>query len=663
MAIQSSTPEQRQVFRQLVQQLGYTITEDNVLWVGIGDNKTPIGSYIRVCLVKQNTKTNQVTLLIEYWVPQSRSYRTAEVTPDVLTKQGIQQLLNLGVDINPDPDATDALIVFLFNTYRNAPYQYVAPAPRWETIDGNTVYISSEGYGPVQINATSNQDRFNTLPIGDVNNVVAMLAKVLPGNLPLQIIVSVALAALFVPLLFEKAKLVTALLLVQLTGQSTTGKTTAAKLATSFFGDISNLIGTLMGNWAGTPRSRTLKLSDMNGFLVTFDELGASSDNDLTSLIYQLSLGVERERAQGDGTLQDQKSWSGAVISTSEFPLSDKTSELAGLKARYLELNGVQFTKSAEEASFIQETVTENHGVVIPTVVKHIFDNYGTVESFEHDMFAVFDGFVAKAESMVADQKLKTRVGQNIAAIATGAHYLSQVFPELGFVDADAVMSAVAQETAGQFTDDDPVEKAYQSLQQELLSRNGSVGVLHGEHRWVPNSPIAYVDGMNRLPAGETQFQVFILKTTVEQVLRRNGHTNPRTVIKGLEEAGYMVRMDGDRLQTRRSIEGQRVNVYTFNMPVTMLPMLSAVSRAIDPTAELEHSTQQTLRKLPGYPGMDSESLPQQVEEPVAGLGPDKGLGSGFANWVPVPEEELTKNIFDDETEEVGTDDSQDTNE
>lgn len=86
-------------------------------------------------------------------------------------------------------------------------------------------------------------------------------------------------------------------LLIHLSGDSTTGKTTALSLAVSVAGNPNSGERSLLRHWNGTLTSVMASLENIHGIPVAFDELSTNTHSNLTSLVYSLTEGIGRARA------------------------------------------------------------------------------------------------------------------------------------------------------------------------------------------------------------------------------------------------------------------------------------------------------------------------------------------------------------------------------
>ena len=151
--------------------------------------------------------------------------------------------------------------------------------------------------------------------------------------------------------------------IIHLFGFSSSGKTTALYLATSIFGSPDVRCGNgLVSSWNGTKNALLRRLMNVNGVMLGLDEFSMSSERNVTSLVYTISEGKERERLSRDAKLLNCLSGTYIVMSTGECSIYSKTNGNLGLTVRILEMQDIAWTESAEQSENIKRFVKSNYG-------------------------------------------------------------------------------------------------------------------------------------------------------------------------------------------------------------------------------------------------------------------------------------------------------------
>lgn len=117
-------------------------------------------------------------------------------------------------------------------------------------------------------------------------------------------------------------------------GDSSQGKTTAL-LTTSVWGKPTVESG-LFGTWNQTELSLMNQLANNFGVTVALDE-SSICRFDLTSTLYNLQQGINRQRLQKDLQQQPTKQWLTTILSSGESSLMEHTNKNNGLKVRTVE--------------------------------------------------------------------------------------------------------------------------------------------------------------------------------------------------------------------------------------------------------------------------------------------------------------------------------------
>jgi len=127
---------------------------------------------------------------------------------------------------------------------------------------------------------------------------------------------------------------------LHLWGDSQGGKTAAAKIALSVWGDPLRL----MGSWSATSNAIEAHAATMCDLPTYLDELQSAKNRDhIAQTIYALANGVGRARATVTGDLGTQRSWRTVVMTTGEEPLlPDDAND--GARTRTFDLNALPFT-------------------------------------------------------------------------------------------------------------------------------------------------------------------------------------------------------------------------------------------------------------------------------------------------------------------------------
>lgn len=262
---------------------------------------------------------------------------------------------------------------------------------------------------------------YDLTPKGTFDNWFNMYIDEVKGHLLLELAVIFGISALVTSFLKHKHKIEFAGILFSFTGQSSTGKSTAAALAVSVAGNPTKGNETLFRSWNATRNALEGYLSNNYGVPIVFDELSSTTLKDTTGLLYSIAEGQGRQRSNVHGEVKTPKNWGTSVISTSEYSIFNDSAQNDGLRVRTIEINE-RFTKDATNSDNIKKTVAQKYGHVLPLVAKYLINREDEVIQWfkeEHDWF----------NESLKDETNNTgiRMFKRYAVITTSAKILGRV--------------------------------------------------------------------------------------------------------------------------------------------------------------------------------------------------------------------------------------------
>lgn len=185
---------------------------------------------------------------------------------------------------------------------------------------------------------------------------------------------------------------------VSFVGGTSSGKSTLLRLAQSLLTTPGEL-----ATWSGTANGLIARAVEHNDLPFIVDEIGQAIPSDLYQLIYDLTSGLEKLRANPDGGATVSASVSTVVISAGEISVFDRMSlarqrSTGGHYARFITLSvegeqGIVSDLRGSPSSRIyvknlNSILRETHGVAWPRYVRYIA---GTVAKIKKDYFRLAD--------------------------------------------------------------------------------------------------------------------------------------------------------------------------------------------------------------------------------------------------------------------------------
>ncbi len=208
-------------------------------------------------------------------------------------------------------------------------------------------------------------------------------------------------------------------IIIHFTGGSSTGKTTAAMLAASTAGCADPTKNSLFKTWGATQNALLSTMVGNYGFPIVFDEASALRAKDFSALMYALSSGRDKSRLNQDYSLTESKGFRTVVISTGEKSILSNCNGNNGLNVRIIEVEGVQFTDSAETAEKIKYTCLNNYGHALDLMTEYLIKGFHQLngEKFEAKLFAVHDKYRRKFREVCQPNAFVDRLSKKYALL------------------------------------------------------------------------------------------------------------------------------------------------------------------------------------------------------------------------------------------------------
>ena len=213
---------------------------------------------------------------------------------------------------------------------------------------------------------------FDIKPRGNKEEYISMLENEVIGKCELEFALISGLSAVLLAYIGEELGLDT--LIIHIVGNSTTGKSTALKLAISCFGYPDVKRSSLYGTYNGTNNALLKKLTGLKGVPYALDEVSMSSTVNFTNFIYTLANGTDKERLNKDSQLKEKETWLTTVLSNGEKSLLDSSNKNAGVQVRVIEASNFTWTKDAENSENINRVILKNYGHIGIEFAKYVMD-------------------------------------------------------------------------------------------------------------------------------------------------------------------------------------------------------------------------------------------------------------------------------------------------
>lgn len=309
---------------------------------------------VKVGMIKRNIDTNKYTSQLDF------SFKGINHKLDVergsyLNRRKIMELQNYGLDVTEENVLK--LIRHLRYTESNALVTLVHSRLGFDKLDEKYVFKHYLGVNT----PSSYSGKLDIEPKGNYGKWFTTINQHVVNNIPLETMLVIGFSSAIVGLLSLISN--SDSLLVHTTGDSTTGKTTASMLAISIWGNPSTKISNgLATTWNATENAMFSNIVGNRGLAVLFDEVSMNDSLDFTKHIYKFTGNKDKHRLDKESKLEEPGEWGTTIISNGEFSMIGKAKKNTGAKLRIVELNNVEWTKDAESADVIQETILDNYG-------------------------------------------------------------------------------------------------------------------------------------------------------------------------------------------------------------------------------------------------------------------------------------------------------------
>lgn len=249
------------------------------------------------------------------------------------------------------------------------------------------------------------------------------------------------LAALAAPLL---RILRAACFVVDISGETSRGKTTAVRLATSAFGNPDERApDSYMHTWDTTRVALERVPAVLHDLPFVVDETRrAKKREQVEQIVYDVTSGRGRGRGSRDG-LAVTGSWSTIMIATGEEPIT-AFGEAGGTRARVLSLHGMPFgaadASTAALVARVNEVVLESFGHAGPAFVRYLLANRASWPSWRADYAA----HCARYAALAAGNPVGHRLAGHLAVLALAEQLVAPILGiPVGSVDAVAPAALV----------------------------------------------------------------------------------------------------------------------------------------------------------------------------------------------------------------------------
>ncbi|UJB22122.1 DUF927 domain-containing protein [Staphylococcus hominis] len=460
---------------------------------------------------------------------------------DILTTQKLPSLIKYGHSINesyirdlsyalqlmrdelPTSDLYDGSGII------ETPYGYIVMI---DTVYTSKQYDRSASLDPIVDSA------YLLEPKGTFKDWLNMYMNEVKGHLLLELAVVFGISALVTAFLKHKHEVEFAGIIFSFTGQSSTGKSTAAALGVSVAGNPTKGNQTLFRSWNATRNALEGYLSNNFGIPIVFDELSSATFKDTTGLLYSIAEGQGRQRSNVHGEVKTPKNWGTSVISTSEYSIFNDSAQNDGLRVRTIEINE-RFTKDATNSDNIKKAVALNYGHVLPLVAKYLINRENEVIQWFQEEHHWFNEALKNETNNTG-----IRMFKRYAVITTSAKILGRVLAT--DIDIAKIRDYFIHYHAHTVSERSLADKAIEVITQFVAQNRGKFS----DDTALKNM----IENYGLIALKDDYIEVKIIASVFKNMLIENHFQDVNNVVNALRDKGF-IESDRDRITTKRAVK------------------------------------------------------------------------------------------------------------
>ncbi|OFR09818.1 hypothetical protein HMPREF2905_08570 [Staphylococcus sp. HMSC078E07] len=460
---------------------------------------------------------------------------------DILTTRNLPSLIKYGYSINESyiRDLSYALQLMRDELPTSDLYDGsgIIETPHGYIVMVDTVYTSKQ-YDHLASLEPIVDSAYLLEPKGTFKDWLNMYMNEVKGHLLLELAVVFGISALVTSFLKHKHEVEFAGLTFSFTGQSSTGKSTAAALAVSVAGNPTKGNETLFRSWNATRNALEGYLSNNFGIPIVFDELSSATFKDTTGLLYSITEGQGRQRSNVHGEVKTPKNWGTSVISTSEYSIFNDSAQNDGLRVRTIEINE-RFTKDATNSDNIKKAVALNYGHVLPLVAQYLINRENEVIQWFQEEHHWFNEALKNETNNTG-----IRMFKRYAVITTSAKILGRVLATN--IDIAKIRDYFIDYHGHTVSERSLADKAIEVITQFVAQNRGKFS----DDKALKNM----MENYGLIALKDDYIEVKIIASVFKNMLAEHHFQDVNNVVNALKDKGF-IESDRDRITTKRTVK------------------------------------------------------------------------------------------------------------
>ncbi|SIS41522.1 DUF927 domain-containing protein [Salimicrobium flavidum] len=510
----------------------YKLTNKKVIYIDPETKEeSVIAKHLKIQSILENLENGEIRLKLEFWY--RGQMKIEEIARSQLTSYELPKLLDTGLDVFDHK--AKKVISYLSVQEEYAPLEYNHSHVGWAVHEGKPVYkhlkaINTDGSltssyigEEPPLKSTGTLEKWNSL----INQEVI-------GTPTLELALVMGFSSVIVGLINIDGEIDS--LVFHLWGDSTKGKTTAAKLAVSPFGKPSTTEG-LINTWNGTKNSLISKVKNNHGIPFVVDEASVNSMKDFTQMTYQLASGIEKSRLTKEAKLRKPETWATTIISTAEKSLVSNSSQNVGQLMRVFEFEEVTWTKDAPNADRLCDGITLNYGHAGPLFAEHVA---GLEEEALVTKWHEWTKWLYKRiEESQGTDRFTHRIANKLSILLLTADLVKE---GLGLqLNIDGIADLLLEQNAQTADLRDIGGKAMQLVIGQIIEHKSKFEKEHTPGDFDASS----YECWGRLKHVGNQVEVSVLPHKFREILQKCGFEDEKVVLSNWKAKGYLIHDKG----------------------------------------------------------------------------------------------------------------------
>lgn len=516
----------------------------------VEDEKTSKGNWVwisrAIYLSKLYRKIDTGEVLWELTFSCNDGWQSDVISRRDVTEQKFTALMAKGADVTIWK--TKVIIDYLLEQEQQVPVDKIHEQVGWLLYDEKH-YFSQNQLISLQNQPSKYVGEYNIFPKGTFDDWLLTINQYIVGNPSLELALSMGFSAVLVGYINKFLNIHADSLIFHICGNSTTGKTTAAMVAVSGFGDPKEGPKSLIQSFNGTDNALTKVIANNNGMPIVCDEtsLTTMGTKKLVNVLYTWAKNLEKARLNKDSVQRERASWATTIITTGEGSLIDQVNQNEGMRARVFEFQNIQWTNDATQAKAINHSLSNNYGQASEIFVKKLLSYTKTFiqKSWEYE--------TEQMALILPDSKFNDRISKKFALIIMAAKLINEVF-EIN-LDVEAIRELLVLQEKESLEERLIGPKAHEMMREWLL-KNQKHFYINKEG----NPENQTIWGRIDIDKKNKKTQAYILSSDFKRMLVENGFSDVKVVLRELDAMGVLIKEKDskqNKYHTRRVIKGE----------------------------------------------------------------------------------------------------------